>query len=142
VIKEINMARRSNGGGLSQLSVADLRRELSRRQRHGGALIRRREKLAAKLERLDAMIADLGLSGSHANGHIVPGRKRFHNESNLADALAKALHGKTLSVGEAMEAVQKAGYRTTARNFRVIVNLTLTKDKRFKRVERGQYTAR
>ncbi|MEM9082824.1 MAG: hypothetical protein AAGB34_04445 [Planctomycetota bacterium] len=46
-----------------------------------------------------------------------------------------------MSVTDAAHAVQQAGYATTSDNFRTIVNQTLLKDKRFKRVARGQYTA-
>ncbi|MEM9560690.1 MAG: hypothetical protein AAF995_10315, partial [Planctomycetota bacterium] len=74
-----------------------------------------------------------------------PGRpaagKRFRNASNLADALHAVLRGKQMGVTEAAEAVQAAGYQTTAANFRVIVNQTLLKDKRIKKVSRGVYTA-
>jgi len=37
---------------------------------------------------------------------------------NLTDSLAAALKGKTMSVGDAAEAVQQAGYRTNSNNFR------------------------
>jgi hypothetical protein len=124
---------------LAKLSVGDLQREISRRQRGGKTLLRRRAKLAAKLAALDAQIAELGLRAG-SNGHS--GRSRPRNESNLVDALAKVLDGKTMSVGEAMEAVQKSGYKTTAANFRVIVNQCLINSGKFKRVERGQYTAK
>lgn len=70
------------------------------------------------------------------------GRKRPRNEQNLADALADLLSNKTLSVTEASEQVQSAGYRTTSPNFRTIVNQTLLKDPRFKRVGRGRYTSK
>ena len=56
--------------------------------------------------------------------------------------MASVLSGKTMGVTELSEAVQKAGYRTTSPNFRTIVNQTLIKDKRFKRVERGLYTVK
>ena len=62
---------------------------------------------------------------------------------NLVDSLAKVLKSKTLSVTEATEAVQKAGYLTTAANFRTIVNQALIREtKVFKKVSRGQYTAK
>jgi len=83
------------------------------------------------------MIAGLGLT--LRNG---AGGKRFKNDSNLPDALAALLKGTTMSVTEAATAVQKAGYRTTSANFRTMVNLALIKDKRFRRVGRGQYTVR
>jgi len=47
-----------------------------------------------------------------------------------------------MGVTEAAEAVKKAGYKTNAANFRVIVNQALLKHRnKFKKVERGQYTA-
>lgn len=69
-------------------------------------------------------------------------RKRLANRMTLGDTLAKVLAGKELSVGEAIEAVKKTGYRTTSKNFRVQVNIMLAKDPRFKRVGRGQYTVK
>ena len=70
------------------------------------------------------------------------GRKRPRNDSNLVDALHKLLTGKQMSVTDAAEAVQKAGYQTSAANFRTIVNQTLIKFRsRFKKVSRGVYTA-
>ncbi|MCL4198954.1 MAG: hypothetical protein KJZ69_15810 [Phycisphaerales bacterium] len=60
----------------------------------------------------------------------------------LNAALHNLLKGKTMSVSEAADAVQKAGYKSNSANFYTVVNLTLLKRKDlFKRVERGQYTA-
>ena len=131
------MAKGIRSQGLGSVSVADLQKELARRQRRGGTLARKRDKLAAKLHALDAEIAELGIAGGGGGGG-----KRFSNEMSLNDALAEALKGKTLSVGEAADAVQKAGYRTVSKHFRVQVNLALIKDARFKRVERGMYTVK
>ena len=47
-----------------------------------------------------------------------------------------------MSVVEAGEAVKKAGYKTNAANFRTMVNIALIKSGKFKRMERGQYTAK
>jgi hypothetical protein len=47
-----------------------------------------------------------------------------------------------MSVDEAMQAVLAAGYQSTSSSFRKIVNLTLARSSRFKRVERGRYTAK
>ncbi|MEO1129536.1 MAG: hypothetical protein AAFX05_07495, partial [Planctomycetota bacterium] len=68
--------------------------------------------------------------------------RRPRNEASLADSLTKLLRNKAMSVTDAAQAVQDAGYKTTSPNFRTIVNQTLLKDKRFKRVARGQYTAK
>ena len=61
---------------------------------------------------------------------------------SLVDALAKVLKGKTMGVAEAGEAVKRVGYKTNAANFRTMVNIALIKGGKFKRVDRGQYTAK
>lgn len=65
------------------------------------------------------------------------------NKTNLATALRGVLSGKTMSVAEVSDAVQKAGYKTSSPNFRTIVNQALISNpSAFKKVARGQYTAR
>jgi hypothetical protein len=144
------MARRPRGSGLTAISMTEIQAELRRRARMADTLRRKRARLMAKLVALDDRIRDLGGVIQRGPGRppgsgrvgAIPGRKRPRNESNLADALAKVLKGKTMGVTEAAEAVQKAGYRTSAANFRTIVNQCLIKNnKTFKKVERGQYTA-
>lgn len=125
-----------SGGGLVGLTVHDLRAELARRQRTLSHLQRRRENLAAKLRDLDKQIAAAG-------GLLGGGRRRPRNEKNLVDALQEALTGKTFSVTDLSEEVQRRGYMTTSPSFRTIVNQTLINHPdRFKRVARGQYTAK
>lgn len=123
---------------LASLSVTDLHRELKRRQRGGQSLLRKRAKLLEKIRALDTQIAELGVSagGSGVSG----GRPR--NESSLVEALSGVLKGKTMGVSEVSDAVQKAGYQTTSTNFRTIVNQALIASGKFKRVGRGQYTAK
>jgi hypothetical protein len=61
---------------------------------------------------------------------------------SLVDALHKALKGKELGVSEVMKAVLDDGYKTSAENFRVMVNQALLKHTdKFKKVSRGLYTA-
>ncbi len=84
----------------------------------------------------------MGLVGRvRGNGALCDG-KHHKNEMTLVEALAKALKSKTMGVTEAMEAVQKVGYRSTSKNFGMIVNLALINSEKFKRVERGRYTAK
>lgn len=129
------MARRASSGSLSSLPISQLQAELRRRQRGVGTLIRRRDKLMAKLAALNEQIAAAG-------GSVGGLRVRPQNSMNLVDALCKVLHGKTMGVTEVAEAVRKAGYNTNAANFRTIVNQALIKHKnKFKKVDRGQYTA-
>jgi hypothetical protein len=142
----MHMAKRGRPSKLSSLSVADLQAELRRRQRGVTSLLKRRAALAARLSRLDDQLRDLGASGDGVRmpgrRGAIPGRKRPRNEMNLVEALARTLKGRTLGVTEAAEAVQKAGYKTGAANFRTIVNQALIKNKKvFKKVARGQYTA-
>jgi len=121
------------------VSTDALARELSRRQHAVRRLERRRDKIAGELEKIEKELAALGGLGGVSIGGV---RKRPHNDANLADSLAEVLKNKTMSVTGVADAVRQAGYRTSAANFRTIVNQTLIKDKRFKRVSRGQYTAR
>jgi hypothetical protein len=131
------MARTSN---LASLSFTDLQAELRRREKGSSTLLRKRERLLAKLHALDAQIGQLGV---RVNGNgAVGGRTRPRNEMNLVDALAKVLDGKSMSVTDVSEAVQKAGYQTTSPSFRTIVNQTLINSGKFKRVECGVYTAK
>jgi hypothetical protein len=135
------MARRS---ALSSFSLADFNRELARRHRTVGTLERRRAGLLTKVAALDAQIQANG--GSVKGGWSTAGvaRKRPKNTVQLLDSLKDVLKGKTMSVTEAAEAVQKAGYQTSSANFRTIVNQTLINNLGkggFKRVGRGQYTA-
>jgi hypothetical protein len=131
------MAQRTRGG-VAAMSVTELQKELRRRSRRLPALERRRDRLMSKVAALDEMISALGgaTGGQFGRGP----RKRPHNDLTLVDALAKLLKGRTMSVTEAAEAVQKAGYKTSSSTFRTIVNQTLLKGDTFKKVSRGKYT--
>ena len=45
-----------------------------------------------------------------------------------------------VTIGEAMEGVLSAGYKSMSKVFRQSVNKTLLADKRFKKVGRGDFT--
>lgn len=121
---------------LSNASTIELQREIIRRRRGVASLVRKRDKLMKQLQEVESEIREHGVTVGES------GRKRPRNTQNLADALAALLSKTTLSVTEAAEKVQEAGYRTTSPNFRTIVNQTFLKDKRFRRVSRGRYTAK
>ncbi len=157
------MAKRRKGSALSRISTADLAREIEKRRSEVTKLIDRRDRLAKELSELDAQISMLapgsavvrpvstvaskparGKKPGAKKGKIgkgAPGRKRPHNDLNLAESLQKVLKNRTMSVTEVTAEVQKAGYKTSAENFRTIVNQTLIRDTRFKKVSRGKYTA-
>ncbi len=115
--------------------------ELRRRQKMAQKLGRMRAKLANELANIDRQIRDTGVQMSVT---MFGGtRTRPKNSQYLNEALREVLKGKTMSVTEVAHAVQKAGYNTNAANFRAIVNQCLIKNSRmFKKVSRGQYTAR
>lgn len=103
--------------------------------------MRKRARLVAKVRTLDSQISELGGSLSGL-GSAISGRRRPKNATNLVEALKKVLTDKVMSVTEVAEAVQKAGYQTTSPSFRTIVNQALIASGKFKRIERGQYTAK
>jgi hypothetical protein len=97
---------------LAHPPIAVLEVEVRRR----GALVRklqqRHRAVLLKADRLADQIRDLGGEpGSRSNGD---GGRRPRNAANLVDSLARTLNGKTMSVSEVAQAVQKAGYRTTS----------------------------
>lgn len=140
------MAKRNKAGrprgrvGLSAVSVETLQAEIARRQSKAAKLVKLRDRLARRLSAIEDQLRAAGLAtgGPSAGGR----RTRPKNSLTLVDALAKLLKGRTMSVTEASEAVQKAGYSTNSPNFRTIVNQALLKFKdRFKKQGRGKYTA-
>lgn len=143
------MAKRSSdnqeGGGrvsLSGLPLQSLQREIQRRQGRVGGLIRRRDRMLAKVARMDASIRELGGAASSAGGGRRGRRGRGKAGTGLAQSLHAVMQGKTMGVNDAAAAVLKSGYQSNAANFRVMVNAALLKHKEmFKRVSRGQYTA-
>ncbi len=137
------MARRPSS--LASLSIAQIQRELERRQKELPALQKQRAKLLSSLEKLDSRIA--GLGGSTPTKTARAGRsgprKRPKNSMTLVEALEKVLKGKQMSIGQAISAVKAAGYKTNSKSFRISVNATLLKyTDKFKKVARGLYTAK
>jgi hypothetical protein len=150
--------RRGRRSSLSSVSTAALQAELARRLT---TLAEQRDRLVAELEALDQELGaiDTGASSpaparrkrGRPPGSGRAGRKRAgrparsgrRNKANLVDSLHALLQNRTLNVTEISNAVQKAGYKTKSPNFRTIVNQTLINNpKMFKRVARGQYTAK
>ena len=130
--------RKTTAPVAAKMTTAELQAELKRRERSVRKLERRRERLLADLGEVEQLLAAEGALS--ASGGI---RRRPRNEMNLVDSLSGVLKGKTMSVTEVTQAVQQAGYMTTAANFRTIVNQALIREKKtFKKVARGQYTAR
>jgi len=137
---------------LRNLTVAEIRRELERREKGGRKLLARRAKVAAELAGLDAELAALGVQGAARPGRK-PGRKpgrpakavdgrsrRAKNSLTLLQAiLAGVAVGKTVSPAQAAVAARKAGYKSASKTFGVMVSTCLAKAREFKRTGRGQY---
>ena len=123
---------------LNTMSIGELQAELQRRERGIRKLERKRERLLGELSQIDIELAAVGALS--ASGGV---RRRPRNDMNLVESLAQVLDGRTMSVTDVTAGVQKAGYLTTAANFRTIVNQALIREKKvFKKISRGQYTAK
>jgi hypothetical protein len=135
---------------LKQLTVADLRRELERREKGSHKLAARHSKLAARLAEIDAELAELGVAAPARRGRKpgrMPGRPkgsgrgpRAKNSMSLLQAIMSGLRaGTTVSPAEAAAAAKKAGYSSNSPNFGMMVANALAKAGEFKRTGRGQY---
>lgn len=152
--------RRSSSSDLSAVPVEQLQQELAARLPE---LEQRRTDLQAALAEADDLIARIGglVDGSAPTRRRGPGRPpkatagatssaprrklrggagRRRKGERLVDMLHDVMKGRDMTVGEAMDAVQAAGYVSNSPNFRVMVNQTLSANKKqFKRVSRGIY---
>jgi len=125
------------------MSFRDLQKEIRRRHRTVGTLQGRRDRLAQRVANLDNQIQEMGGSVNGSLGGGARGGRRARNAKALPQALLAVLKGKTMRVTDAADAVLKAGYKTASKTFRVQVNIALAKNRKlFRRVGRGQYTAR
>ena len=135
--------RRSGRPALSGISIASLQAEIQRRQSAAAGLLRKRDRIARQIAAVEAKLQAAGMAVETAPTRRAArggGGRRPRNEMTLVEALAKVLNGKTMGVSEVADAVQAAGYKTSSPAFKTIVNITLIKYGRFKKVSRGQYT--
>ncbi len=153
--KAVRRARRSAArgtGALASMSTEAIAAELARRQNEAPALRDREAELMAELDDVRSQLAGLDVApargrrrgGGRGPGRPVggrTGRKRPRNDANLETYLARVLKGKTMGVTEVANAVKRAGYKTTSPNFRTIVNQTLIRSDKIKKLARGKYTA-
>ena len=126
---------------LKSLDTTALKAELKRRERNARGLFKKRNKLARQLADVESELAALGAAGGgRGPASSGVGRRRARNKVSLTDALAQAMEVRAVvSPAEAAELVKENGYKSTSKHFGMMVSNALTKDKRFKRVSRGQY---
>ena len=137
-MKETEMPRSK----LSTMSIADLRQEIGRRQKLLPKLIAQRDALSREITELQSLatLEARKAAKPEAAPKRTRRRQRAKNKVGLADALAGFLKGKAkVAIGEAMEGVLAAGYKTKSSDFRSVVNNMLLTDKRFKKVSRGEF---
>jgi hypothetical protein len=125
------------------MAVEELKKEIVRRQRV-------LPKLVAMRDALDKKIADLQGLGEPQEAPMRGRRKlakkrvkramRASRPGSLLSKLVEVFQGKkNLPLGDAIQAVLAAGYKTKSKNFATIVGNTLAQDKRFRRVRKGVY---
>lgn len=134
------MARSSSG---SNWNIVELQRILTDRKKQLDKLMKRRDKAQSRLDAIDAEIqkvsGGVGLPDGRGGG---AGGTRARNDRPLPDFIEEVLakNGKPMKVGEIVDAVQAAGYRSNSKSFKNIVNQQLIKERdRFKQVDRGVY---
>ena len=134
-----------SSAALKDLETSRLLKEMDRRR---SVLREERAELIALIEEIDEHLEALGESqpapARRAKRATKKPRRTRSGGGSLGDTLHAVLSNQQMSVTDAAEAVLASGYKTksAAKNFRVMVNQTLTKDGRFKRVSRGVYTAK
>ena len=133
------MARPSSGAGLA---IADLQRILDQKQNELKRLYKRRSQLERELHGIDREISKVEGRGGNGRGGRKGGGGRARNDKSLIETLEDVLrsNGGPMGVGDILEAVQAAGYRSNSDNFRGIINQQLIKEKkRFHKAGRGMY---
>jgi len=128
---------------LSTMSIADLRQEIERRQKLLPKLIAQRDALSQEITELQSLATPEARKAAKPEAAPKKTRRRHRakNKVGLAEVLATVLKGKAkVTIGEAMEGVLAAGYKSKSRDFRGVVNNMLLKDNRFKNVARGVFT--
>ncbi len=139
--------RPPGSASLQRVSTDVLMREVARREREAGKLVQERERLLARIEEIDSELAAFGEvpAGPGATTRVAKKRggkrgPRPKNSVTLEEAIVQTLGGKTMGVTEIAQAVLKSGYKTNAENFRTMVNQTLLRSDKIKKVARGKYT--
>lgn len=146
-------ARRGRPPGAASLlrvSTSILLKEVGRRERQANQLVGERDSLIARLDEINAELANFDVAPSagaapssaprRAGGRGGKRGPRPKNKTTLEGAMVSVIRTKVMGVSEIAAAVKKSGYKTNAANFRTMVNQTLIKSKKFKKIERGRYT--
>jgi hypothetical protein len=126
--------------GTSNMNIVDLERVLNDRKRQLEKLKKKRAKAQAKVDAIDAEMSKVAGGVLNLGGRGVGSRAR--NDKPLPDYIEDVLgkNGKPMKVGDIVDAVLAAGYKSNSKSFKNIVNQQLIKErKRFNQVDRGLY---
>jgi hypothetical protein len=131
---------------LEKVTVAELRKEIVRRQNGLAKLVAKRDELTCRIAELESLgiVAKPAAKRGRRRGRP-RGRKpgRAPQAGSLVSLLVDALGAKgKLSVAEAVDAILATGYKSKSKSFKLIVNQALAKNRRFKRVGKGVYALR
>ncbi len=148
---------------LSDLPVAELKKELARREKNQGKLRKQRARLVRQLEAIDRELGEAPVARKVRTAK--PGRKakpaktdkkvkarpakapkakkprkRAQNAMTLPEAM-RSVMSKDLPMGvkDISTAVTAAGYKSNSKTFDTIIYQALKKDKRFVKASRGRY---
>ena len=138
---------------LRDISTAELRAELERRQQQLAGLQRKRDGLRQQLAAVEREIRIIEHPGSGRAGistrmvnpdaaDTIPVTRRWEafDTLPLAEAIARLMAiGDVISPQDATEHLIENGYGTRIKNLRTRVSQVLAKESRFRRVSRGRY---
>ncbi len=131
---------------LSNASVADLKKEIQRRQSVLPTLVAQRDELDRRIAELQALGQVVVAVAARPSAPVRPAAlrgRRTGNKVALPQLLSKLLMARSgQSVNELTEAALAAGYKSSAKSFKSIVRQTLYHDPRFKRVGRGRFAVK
>ena len=111
---------------IDELSVADVEQLLKEKQTQVSRLQKRRAKLLAEIEKIDAEVEELSGKGSGS---------RFKNKFTNLEAACQVLarHKKGLTLDELTNAILKTGHRSTSKNFRNTIYQAIHNSKKIRR---------
>lgn len=126
------------------LTIADLQNLLRAKKDEIPRLKKQRRRLAKELAVVDRELSQLSGRArvGRPKGSGLRGR-RPKNAKSLVETIHMVLAGKgPMKVGDILDSVRRAGYKSKSANFRGIINQTLIKEKKFGSVGRGTYALR
>lgn len=141
---------------IDELSIAELRQLLEKRERKLKVLQQRKESAAQMLASIDAFIERVQFGMRHGTAHkpdvpkptpgeqskpsMAPVQPTTSKKQSLVTVLVALLAKKSpQTVEQLTNGAVQAGYQSKAKSFRLIVNQTLVNNKAFRKVKRATY---